>query len=129
MAINETVSGNDSVAITGTATPGERTMACEATAVHRREGVGTRWHGVVGMSSSTIGGFGVYGANTAGGTGVVGESRTWMGVYGRSESTTGGAGVMGEGVGPGSSGRVRPGWGSTAKPRARPAARACRAAA
>ena len=102
MAINETVSGNDSVAITGTATPGERTIGVrghgESIGV---EGVGTRWHGVVGMSSSTIGGFGVYGANTAGGTGVVGESRTWMGVYGRSESTTGGAGVMGEGVGPG----------------------------
>jgi hypothetical protein len=66
MAVNETVSGNDSVAITGTATPGERTIGVrghsESIGV---EGIGTRWHGVVGMSSSTIGGFGVYGANTA----------------------------------------------------------------
>jgi hypothetical protein len=62
---------------------------------------GKGWCGVVGISESTSGGFGVYGANTAGGTGVVGESKGWMGVYGKSESTTGGAGVMGEGVGPG----------------------------
>jgi hypothetical protein len=57
----------------------------------------------VGISSSTIGGHGVFGGHTAGGTGVVGESTGWMGVYGKTDSTTGGAGVMGEGVagGPG----------------------------
>ncbi len=65
---------------------------------------GKSWCGVIGISESTSGGFGVYGANTAGGTGVVGESKGWMGVYGKSESPTGGAGVMGEGVGPGAVG-------------------------
>jgi hypothetical protein len=98
MAINETVTGNDSVAITGTASAGERTVGVkgigDSVGVH---GEGKGWHGVEGISDSTIGGFGVYGANTAGGAGVVGESKGWMGVYGKSESTTGGAGVMGEG--------------------------------
>src|SRR5438552_7865765 len=60
-------------------------------------GESATWHGVVGFSQSTTGGFGVFGANTTGGTGVGGESKSWMGVYGKSESTTGGAGVMGEG--------------------------------
>jgi hypothetical protein len=50
---------------------------------------------------------GIKGTNTAGGTGVWGESTnqgqgpTWIGVYGRSSSTIGGAGVYGENtVGP-----------------------------
>ncbi len=98
MAIAEAVTGNDSVAITGTASAGERTVGVkgvgDSVGVHGR---GKAWHGVEGLSDSTIGGFGVYGANTAGGTGVVGESSGWMGVYGKSKSTTGGAGVMGEG--------------------------------
>jgi hypothetical protein len=64
-------------------------------------GESTTWHGVVGFSQSTTGGFGVYGSHLAGGTGVVGESTGWMGIYGKSTSTSGGAGVMGEGVGPG----------------------------
>ena len=102
MAIIETANGDDGVAITGTASPGERTVGVlgqgESVGI---KGVGTRWHGVEGISHSTIGGFGVYGANTAGGTGVVGESKKWMGVYGKSESTTGGHGVMGEAVGTG----------------------------
>jgi|SRR5215469_13345570 len=97
MAINETVTGNDSVAVTGTAS-GERTVGVkgvgDSVGVH---GEGKTWHGVEGISDSTIGGFGVYGVNTTGGTGVVGESKGWMGVYGKSESTSGGAGVMGEG--------------------------------
>jgi len=58
---------------------------------------GKGWCGVVGISESTSGGFGVYGENTAGGTGVVGVSKMWMGVYGESQSTTGGAGVCGKG--------------------------------
>ncbi len=103
MAINETATGNDSVAITGTASAGERTVGVKGIGDSvgvRGEGKG--WHGVEGISSSTIGGFGVFGAHTAGGTGVVGESTTWMGVFGKSNSTTGGAGVMGEGdPGPG----------------------------
>jgi hypothetical protein len=98
MAINETVTGNDSIAITGTASAGERTVGVKGIGDSVGvQGKGKAWHGVEGISDSTIGGFGVYGANTAGGTGVVGESKGWMGVYGKSESTTGGAGVMGEG--------------------------------
>jgi hypothetical protein len=98
MAINETATGNDSVAITGTASAGARTVGVKGIGDSVGvQGKGKAWHGVEGISDSTIGGFGVYGANTAGGTGVVGESKGWMGVYGRSESTSGGAGVMGEG--------------------------------
>jgi hypothetical protein len=59
-------------------------------------GEGKAWHGVEGMSHSTIGGFGVFGANSAGGTGVCGVSDGWIGVYGESKSTTGGAGVRGD---------------------------------
>jgi len=106
MAINETVTGDDAVAITGTASAGEKTIGVQgvgdSTGVR---GEGKNWNGVEGISTSTIGGFGVFGANTAGGTGVAGESTGWMGVYGKSESTTGGAGVMGEGVGTGVLGR------------------------
>jgi hypothetical protein len=98
MAINETASGNDSVAITGTASAGERTVGVKGIGDSVGvQGKGKAWHGVEGLSDSTVGGSGVYGANTAGGTGVVGESKEWIGVYGKSESTTGGAGVMGEG--------------------------------
>lgn len=96
MPINETVTGDDSIAITGKA-EGDRTVGVlgkgDSVGI---KGVGQTWHGVVGLSNSTSGGFGVYGTNTAGGTGVVGESKTWIGVYGKSDSTTGGAGVMGE---------------------------------
>ena len=70
----------------------------DSTGIH---GEGKAWNGVEGVSHSTIGGFGVFGTNTAGGTGVAGVSTGWMGVYGKSESTTGGAGVMGEAVGTG----------------------------
>ena len=105
MAITETATGNDSVAITGIASEGERTVGVvgqgDSVGV---KGVGKGWHGVEGISQSTIGGFGVYGLNTAGGTGVVGESTGWMGVFGKSESTTGGHGVMGEAVGTGVAG-------------------------
>lgn len=98
MAINETVTGNDSVAITGTASAGERTVGVKGIGDSVGvQGKGKAWHGVEGISDSIIGGFGVYGANTAGGTGVVGESEGWIGVSGKSKSTTGGAGVMGEG--------------------------------
>jgi hypothetical protein len=98
MAIDQTATGNDSVAVTGRASAGERTIGVkgigDSTGVH---GEGKDWNGVEGTSASTIGGFGVFGANTAGGTGVCGVSTGWMGVYGKSDSTTGGAGVMGEG--------------------------------
>jgi hypothetical protein len=60
-------------------------------------GDGETWHGVVGLSKSTTGGYGVYGKNQSGGTGITGESDGWIGVYGRSKGTKGGsAGIMGE---------------------------------
>jgi hypothetical protein len=66
MAINETATGNDSVSITGTASAGERTIGVkgvgDSTGVH---GEGKAWNGVEGVSQSTIGGSGVFGANTA----------------------------------------------------------------
>src|SRR3954453_1041793 len=97
MAINEKVTGNDSVAITGTASTGERTVGIkglgDSVGLH---GEGKSWHGVEGVSHSTIGGFGVFGTNSTGGTGVCGISDGWMGVYGESRSTTGGAGVRGD---------------------------------
>ncbi|GGQ85752.1 hypothetical protein [Streptomyces flaveolus] len=98
MAINESVTGNDSVAITGTATPGERTVGVggrgDAVGV---QGKGARWHGVEGVSSSEIGGAGVYGAGASGGAGVVGETsgRFNPAVYGK-HSGSEGIGVLGE---------------------------------
>lgn len=97
MAINESVTGNNSVAITGTASAGERTVGVkgigDAVGV---QGRGKTWHGVEGISDSTIGGFGVYGANTAGGTGVVGESNGWIAVGGFASSNSRGAAIYGE---------------------------------
>lgn len=98
MTINETVSGENTVAITGTAEGGNTLGVLGKGGASGVRGEGKTWHGVVGISE---GGFGVYGTNTTGGTGVVGESKGWMGVYGKSESTTGGAGVMGEAEGSG----------------------------
>jgi hypothetical protein len=75
MAINETATGNDSVAITGTASAGERTLGIvgqgDSVGVH---GVGKDWNGVEGISQSTIGGAGVFGASDTG-AGVRGESK------------------------------------------------------
>jgi len=96
MAIKETATGNDAVAVAGTASAGERTIgvqgAGDSIGVH---GEGKNWHGVEGISQSTVGGFGVFGVNSSGGTGVCGLSDGWIGVYGESKSTTGGAGVWG----------------------------------
>ncbi len=111
MAINETAAGQNSIAITGSATGGESIgvfgkgdtngMQAEGGA----NGVfakGKGWCGVVGISESTSGGFGVYGANTAGGTGVVGTSSKWIGVYGETAGLENGpAGVWGEHKGAG----------------------------
>jgi len=57
--MDETTSGNDSVAITGTASPGERTVGVKGIgdSVGVR-GEGKAWHGVEGISQSTIGGLG-----------------------------------------------------------------------
>jgi hypothetical protein len=75
MAINETATGNDSVAITGTASAGERTVGVlgqgDSVGV---KGVGKGWNAVEGISQSTIGGAGVFGANDTG-AGVRGESK------------------------------------------------------
>ena len=100
MSISETASGTGSVAVAGTATGDSSTGVVGAGGAVGVKGEGQTWHGVVGISHSTTGGFGVYGS-AGPGTGVVGESTGWMGIYGKSTSTTGGAGIMGEGVGPG----------------------------
>ena len=103
MAINEKTTGDNSIAITGTASNGQNTVGVKGIGDSSGvRGEGKTWHGVAGISNSSIGGFGVFGQNTAGGTGVCGESTDWMGVYGHSGGTKGGAGVMGEGeLGPG----------------------------
>lgn len=58
-------------------------------------GIGETWHGVTGLSSSTSGGAGVYGASEVG-PGIIAESKVWHAVFGKSESTVGGAGVWAE---------------------------------
>jgi hypothetical protein len=113
MAINEKVAGQNSVAITGTAT-GENSAGVlgkgDTNGIQAEGGAnglfanGKSWCGVVGLSQSTTGGFGVYGENTAGGTGVVGKSKGWHAVAGFSDSTTGGFGIYGEAVGTGVAG-------------------------
>jgi len=103
-------SGKDSVAVTGIAAGENSTgvLGKGATNGIRAEGGangvfanGKTWCGVVGLSESTTGGFGVYGENTSGGSGVVGKSKGWHAVAGFSESTQGGFGVYGEGEGTG----------------------------
>jgi hypothetical protein len=74
MTINESVAGDNSVAITGTSS-------------------GSKSIGVKGIGNGDA--TGVKGEGDS--TGVWGHGKTWMGVYGFSQSTTGGAGVMGEG--------------------------------
>jgi hypothetical protein len=59
-------------------------------------GDGASWHGVAGISGSTSGGFGVYGASTVGGTGVAGDSTKWHAVTGFAGPESRGAGVYGE---------------------------------
>ena len=94
MTINETTSGTNSVAITGTAT-GDNSAGVHGTGgAVGVQGIGEGWHGVAGFSK---GGFGVYGEGLTGGAGVVGKSTGWHGVHGYSESTIGGQGVNGEG--------------------------------
>jgi hypothetical protein len=97
MAINETATGNDSVAVTGTASAGDRTVGVKGIGDSVGVlGVGKSWHGVEGSSDSTIGGFGVHGVHTKGGTGVVGESTGWIAVGGFATAESKGAAVYGE---------------------------------
>jgi hypothetical protein len=98
MAITETASGPNSIAVTATATgTGATGVYAKGDAVGIR-GDGKTWHGVVGFSE---GGYGVYGEGLTGGTGVVGKSTGWHGIGAFSESTTGGAGLYAEATGPG----------------------------
>ena len=100
MAINEKVTGNDGVAITGTASVGERTVGVKGIgdSIGIR-GKGKAWNGVEGISHSTIGGAGVFGMNDNG-SGVVGESKTKFnaGVFGihNGDSNNSGWGVRGQ---------------------------------
>jgi hypothetical protein len=109
-AVTGDATGKDSVAVTGTAT-GENSAGVlgkgDTNGVHAEGGAnglfanGKSWCGVVGLSESTTGGFGVYGENTKGGTGVFGKSTSWHAVAGFSDSSNGGFGVYGEAVGTG----------------------------
>jgi hypothetical protein len=102
MAINETATGNDSVAVTGTASAGERTVGIKGIGDSVGvKGEGKGWHGVEGISNSTIGGAGVSGAGDPG-PGVIGTSTKWIGVYGETAGIENGpAGVWGEHKGAG----------------------------
>jgi hypothetical protein len=97
MAITENVTGNNAIAITGSAKNGANTVGVRGIgdAVGVR-GEGKTWHGVAGLSESTTGGNGVFGANPSG-TGVRGESeaRFNAGVYGLHKGDSG-WGVLGE---------------------------------
>ncbi|ELR96494.1 hypothetical protein [Gloeocapsa sp. PCC 73106] len=101
MSINETATGPDSVAITGTASgEGSQGVLGKGDAVGVR-GDGTTWHGVAGISTSTTGGAGVYGSGNPG-AGVQGTSTKWIGVYGETAGIENGpAGVWGEHKGAG----------------------------
>jgi hypothetical protein len=97
MTINETATGNDSVAITGSASAGERTVGVKG----RGDSVGIRgegkaWNAVEGISQSTIGGAGVFGANDTG-AGVRGQTKARFnpGVHGMHIETEG-PGIQGE---------------------------------
>lgn len=92
-----TVTGNDSVAVVGTASQGERTLGVrgqgDSTGV---QGIGKAWNGVEGFSTSTIGGAGVFGTNDTG-VGVRGESKaTYNPAIQGIHRGDGGAGIQGE---------------------------------
>ena len=105
------MNGENTLAITETATRGNSVGLSgkgDVNGVQAEGGAngvlatGKGWCGVVGISESTSGGFGVYGENIAGGTGVVGVSKKWIGVYGETSGLENGpAGVWGEHKGAG----------------------------
>ncbi len=60
-------------------------------------GDGGTWHGVAGISTSTVGGAGVAGVGNPG-PGVIGTSTKWIGVYGETDGVENGpSAVMGDG--------------------------------
>lgn len=96
-ALIGTVTGNDSVAVTGKASAGERTLGVRGEGDSSGvQGIGKAWNGVEGISHSTIGGAGVFGANDTG-VGVRGESKeTYNPAIQGIHKGQGGAGVQGE---------------------------------
>jgi hypothetical protein len=66
-------------------------------------GEGKNWHGVAGVSHSTIGGAGVFGSSEVG-PGIIGESKVWHAIFSSSQSTTGGAGLWAENQASGTAG-------------------------
>jgi hypothetical protein len=93
---SETVSGEGAVAVTGTAT-GTNAIGVrgngDAVGIW---GHGVGWNGVVGISQSTIGGAGVFGANDTG-AGVRGESKaTYNAAVHGIHKGEGGSGVQGD---------------------------------
>jgi hypothetical protein len=98
MQVIGTNSGNDSIAIIGTASGGERTIGVRgASGTVGVQGIGDGWNGVEGISHSTIGGAGVFGVNETG-VGVKGLSKAQgnpaiLGVH-----LGDGPGVMGKGI-------------------------------
>ena len=99
LAMTETAMRGNSVGLSGKGDVNGVQAEGGANGVHA---TGKGWCGVVGISESTSGGFGVYGENIAGGTGVVGVSKKWIGVYGETSGLENGpAGVWGEHKGAG----------------------------
>lgn len=97
MSINETATGNDSVAITGTASAGQRTLGVVGKGdTIGVKGIGKGWNGVEGISQSTIGGAGVFGlSETGAGVRGVSKARYNPAVHGMHQGTDG-PGVQGE---------------------------------
>jgi hypothetical protein len=90
------VTGNNSVAVIGTASQGQNTLGGRLQGDNGVEGIGNTWNGVTGISHSTTGGAGVHGDHDTG-VGVRGTSKATynpaiQGIHGGE----GGAGVQGE---------------------------------
>ncbi len=68
IGVTGTATGENSIGVIGTGSGGRNTVGVKGEGdVHGVIGHGKTWHGVRGISDSTIGGFGVYGRNNAGG--------------------------------------------------------------
>jgi len=122
MQVIGTVTGNNSVAVIGTASQGQNTLGVRGEGDNGVVGAGNTWNGVTGISNSTTGGAGVHGDHDTGvgvrgtskaeynpaiqgihegmlGAGVQGESTDYIGVIGVSRNNRAGTGVYGEGGG------------------------------